>query len=243
MRRKIIEIDEEKCDGCGLCVEACHEGAIRLIDGKARLVGDSYCDGLGDCLGECPQGAIAIIEREADAYDEEAVQARMAPKTAKPSPANAPLPCGCPGTALRSFKSDLGPKSGPAPSSRLGQWPVQLKLIPPTAPFLQDADILLCADCVPFSVGDFHDRYLAGRALLVGCPKLDDLAYYEEKLEAIFREAAPRRITVLRMEVPCCSGLANAAIRARHAAAPHVPLEVVIIGLQGEELGRELVRP
>ncbi len=248
MLRKIIEIDEEKCDGCRQCVDACHEGAIKIVNGKAKLVSDHYCDGLGDCIGECPQGAITIIEREADAYDEEAVKIHLEEKDIPVKEDKiAPLACGCPGTALRSFDAKTpAPKKQEVSSCcqstsnpcRLGQFPVQLMLIPPTAPFLQDADLLICADCVPFSVGDFHNRYLAGRAIVVGCPKLDDLPHYEEKFEAIFRQAKPRRITVLRMEVPCCSGLGNAAIRARDKVTPAIPLEVVVIGLQGEELSR-----
>lgn len=262
VKRKIIHIDEEKCDGCGLCVDACHEGAIRLVDGKARLVSETYCDGLGDCLGECPQGAITIEEREAAPFDAEAVKQHLAGmKTVEDAPAGPSGGCpgsalrtfaphaggpaggGCPGSALRSFGEEPaappGATEGPRPPSRLGHWPVQLKLVPPAAPFLKEAHLLVCADCVPFTVPDFHDRYLAGRAVVVGCPKLDDLAFYLEKMKALFAEAAPRSITVLKMQVPCCGGLAQAALEAWRVAAPETPLTVITIGLRGEELHRE----
>jgi NAD-dependent dihydropyrimidine dehydrogenase PreA subunit len=199
--RKIIAIDEEKCDGCGLCATACHEGAIAIVDGKAKLVSETYCDGLGDCLGECPRGAITIEEREAPAFD--------APAGGVPS--------------------------------QLGHWPIQITLVPPEAPFLRGADILIAADCVPFAFADFHSRYLKGRALLVGCPKLDDLEFYRAKLTAIFAAARPRSLTVVRMEVPCCGGLTHAVAGARDAAIPGMPLEVVTIGIKGNEVRRELV--
>lgn len=268
--RKIIQIDEEKCDGCGLCAEACHEGAIQIIDGKAKLVSDTYCDGLGDCLSECPQDAITIVEREAPPFDEQAVAAHLAahknPGTAKPAvgggcpgsalrsfsrpaePARAgsngtpPFPSGggCPGSAMKRFaqaaaSDNTAPATG-AQSSRLGHWPVQLMLVPPGAPFLKNQDILVCADCVPFTVPDFHERYLKGKSVLVGCPKLDDLAFYEEKLTAIFAAAQPRSITVLKMEVPCCNGIADAAVTARNRSASDTKLSVYTIGLQGAEL-------
>ncbi|MDH3891247.1 MAG: 4Fe-4S binding protein [candidate division Zixibacteria bacterium] len=239
--RKIIVIDEEKCDGCGDCVAACHEGAIKIIDGKARLISDTYCDGLGDCLSECHVGAIKIIEREAADFDEAAVaehlaRQKMAMPVAGPSG-------GCPGSAMRQF--DGPPKAAGAPvaatpggsqpedPSLLSHWPIQLMLVPPGAPFLQGADLVICADCVPFTVPDFHARYLNGRAVLVGCPKLDDLNFYFDKLQAIFAQAKPSRITVLRMEVPCCGGIADATLRARENSAPQALLEVHTIGVRG----------
>ena len=194
--RKIIEIDEEKCDGCGLCAQACHEGAIQIVGGKAKLVSESYCDGLGDCLGECPRGAITILEREAAPFD-------AAPGGDRPP--------------------------------QLRQWPVQLMLVPPGAPFLKGADLLVTADCVPFATADYHHRYLAGKATVVGCPKLDDIQHYYEKLKEMFREARPRSITVLRMEVPCCGGIAKAVERARNETVSDTDLQVITIGIRGEE--------
>lgn len=237
--RKIVKIDEEKCDGCGICVPACAEGALQVIDGKARLVSEVYCDGLGDCLGECPQGAIMIEEREAALFDDEAVKVHLAQAQKKPEP----LPCGCQGSALRSFApcSDSPTEKETLLPSQLGHWPVQLMLIPPGAPFLANADILVCADCVPFAVPDFHSRYLAGRAVLVGCPKLDDLEHYRAKLEQIFNAAGPKTITVLRMEVPCCAGLAHAVTEARSVAAPDCPLEIHTIGVNNNRIDRCLV--
>lgn len=234
--RKIVEIDEDKCDGCGLCVPACAEGAIQIIDGKAKLVADTYCDGLGACLGECPQGAISLKEREAAGYDEVAVQ-RHLKRRQEPVPLSHRQKPSCPGSALRQI-APLGSANPAAVSgearSRLGHWPVQLMLVPPHAPFLKDADLLVCADCVPFAVPDFHGRYLAGRTVLVGCPKLDDLEYYGGKLRAILSEARPRRLTVLRMEVPCCGGIAQAVVEARNQAQRGLAIEVHTIGIRGQ---------
>jgi NAD-dependent dihydropyrimidine dehydrogenase PreA subunit len=232
-KRRIVTIDEAKCNGCGQCVPACHEGALQIIDGKARLVSEVYCDGLGDCLGTCPQDAITIVEREADAFDPQAVEEHLA-ESERPVSGGCPS-SGCPGSALRSMAPDNAPSEtvGEVPPSQLGHWPLQLKLVPPFAPFLKHADILVCADCVAFAVPDFHERYVAGHAVLVGCPKLDDLAYYRQKLESIFQEAEPKSITVLRMEVPCCAGIAAAAVEARNAVASETPIEVHVIGVQG----------
>jgi ferredoxin len=233
--RKIVRIDEEKCDGCGLCVPSCAEGAIQVIDGKARLVSETYCDGLGACLGDCPQGAITVEECEAPDFDEVAVERhlkRIERKAAIPQHA-APS---CPGSAMRQFTQQQAPHGSPGESmgpSQLSHWPIQLMLVPPGAPFLKNADLLICADCVPFTVPDFHQRYLAGRALLVGCPKLDDLQFYFEKLKDIFAQASPRKITVLKMEVPCCSGIAQAAIQARNEVIPGTEIDVHTIGIRG----------
>ena len=255
MRRKIIEIDEERCDGCGQCIDACHEGALALVDGKARLVKDSFCDGLGACIGDCPQGALTIVEREAADFDATAVAAAAAvgaTTAARPSTASAHghghALAGCPGSALRTLEP-----SPPAvttardhdrpPASCLGHWPVQLMLVPPHAPFLQGADLVVCADCVPFAVADFHARYLAGRAVVVGCPKLDDLGHYAEKLAAMVRAARPRRLTVVRMEVPCCRGITQAAVDAALASSDHrCPVEEHVVGIRGE-IARTVVRP
>lgn len=253
--RKIIQIDEELCDGCGDCITACHEGAIQLVDGKAKLVSDIYCDGLGDCIGECHLGAIKMIEREATDYDDGEVQKRLVELGRKPAISpfpQAPAPAsgghgshaghtggGCPGSAMRNLQPPTaapqasGGNMQPTQPSLLGQWPVQLMLVPPQAPFLQGADILICADCVPFTVPDFHYRYLSGRAVLVGCPKLDDLEHYFAKLEDVFRVAKPRAIKVLRMEVPCCGGIAQATVAAAQKVCPETSLEVHTIGIQG----------
>jgi ferredoxin len=243
--RKIIKIDEDKCDACGLCVTACHEGAIQIVDGKAKLVSEVYCDGLGDCLGECPQGAITIEEREAEPFDVKAVEKHLAElegeKTCEAAPAAGG---GCPGSALRKFQATAPPAlSGDDRPSQLGHWPVQLMLVPPGAPFLQGADVLIAADCTPFATANFHEHYLAGKALLVGCPKLDDIQHYYEKLKAIFAAAKPASVTVLRMEVPCCGGIANAVARARAETIPDTDLRVVTLGVRGDEQSVEAVPP
>ena len=257
--RKIIEIDEEKCDGCGDCVTACHEGAIQIIDGVAKVVNDSYCDGLGDCIGECPLGAITIIEREAVDFDEVAVQKHLkttkdssnpfpvieaTPETSTQQPQS--LDCGCPGSAIRqmnktshSVPSGAGNVSQPVIPSQLSHWPVQLMLVPPHAPFLKNADLLICADCVPFTVPDFHFRYLTGREVVIGCPKLDNIQLYFDKFKAMFVEATPKSITVLKMEVPCCNGIAQVAVQARNEVAPDIPLHVETIGIDGGIIERK----
>jgi Fe-S-cluster-containing hydrogenase component 2 len=242
--REIIAIDEELCDGCGLCVPACAEGAIQLVDGKARLVKDSYCDGLGACLGECPQGAITIINREADDFDEVAVEDHLAsasgPDSTAPIQMMPQAASGCPGAALRQLQNRprLNTTAAESPSgpSHLTHWPVQLMLVPPHAPFLKNADILICADCVPFAVPDFHARWLNGRAVVVGCPKLDDLQHYLDKMAAMFSEADPASITVLKMEVPCCHGIAQAAQVARDRARPETPMSIHTLSITGELL-------
>jgi len=236
--RQIIRIDEEKCDGCGDCVPACHEGAQAIINGKAKLVNDIYCDGLGACLGKCPRGAITIEERDTVAYDEEATARHIAMLKIRQT-MTAPTPTGgCPGSASRT----LTPTASACPAttnaspgvSELRTWPVQLKLVSPNAPFLSGADLLLCADCVPFAVPDFHSRFLAGKVLLVGCPKLDDLNFYHQKLMTIFAEAKPGSITILKMEVPCCTGIAQAALQARESVSPELPASVYTIGINGD---------
>lgn len=228
--RTIIRIDEEKCTACGECVPGCAEGALQIVDGKARLIREIYCDGLGACLGECPEGALTLEERESEPFDERAVEEHLAQKKSED-----PLPCGCPGSAMRTIQpADASDAAAAARSpSALSHWPVQLMLVPPSAPFLREADVLVCADCVPFAMPDLHARYLAGRAVLVGCPKLDDAGHYRQKLEDVFREAQPRSITVLRMEVPCCGGLAHIVTAARDAAVQDCPLAIEVVEIRG----------
>lgn len=245
MIRKIVLIDEEKCNGCGLCVPACAEGAIKIVNGKAVLSADNLCDGLGACLGECPQDAISVIEREADEFDEEAVAEHLA-KTINVSEAAKPHHHpghnhreahhgGCPGSRALSFTP---PQAASEPAakqpSRLRQWPVQLHLAPVTAPYFQDADLLISADCVPFAYADFHRDFLAGKAVVVGCPKLDDNSFYQEKLTELFRVNNLRSITVLRMEVPCCGGIVMAARQALTASGKDIPFREVTISIGGE---------
>jgi NAD-dependent dihydropyrimidine dehydrogenase PreA subunit len=241
--RKVIEIDEEKCDGCGNCIPSCHEGALAIIDGKARLVRDSLCDGIGNCLGECPQGAIRIVEREAEPFvDPHAVEAAhhdpvpaMAPAFAVPvsaCPSSAPIADGmayAPLARAAAPARDISESGG----SALRQWPVELSLVSPMAPWLRDADLLVTADCVPFAYANYHRDFLAGRAVVVGCPKLDDLQAHAVKLKAIFETAQPRSVTVLQMEVPCCGGIVRATEFAMQAAGSHAPMEVVTITTDG----------
>jgi Pyruvate/2-oxoacid:ferredoxin oxidoreductase delta subunit len=247
-RRKIIQIDETRCNGCGQCVTACAEGAIKIIDGKAKLISDKYCDGLGACLGECPQDAIRIIEREAESFDEAAVHQAHARK-ANATPSQAIPHSGCPGMAVKSFLPQIAPlnktanegvtataESQEEESAGLVNWPVQLHLVPPHAPYLKGADLLLAADCVPAAMPDFHRQFLQGRPLVIGCPKLDDARAYVEKLAAILRVAEPRSITVAHMQVPCCLGLMRIATEAKALAESDVPLHETIISLQGKVL-------
>lgn len=217
MIRKIIEIDESKCNGCGLCAKACHEGAIELVDGKARLMREHFCDGLGDCLPACPADAIHFVEREAPAYDEAAVRAAKLPRTAQKAG-------GCPG--VRAMSLDSG--------SALRNWPVQLRLLGCTAPYLQGADLLIAADCTAFACGAFHAKYMNGRVTVIGCPKLD-AADYSEKLTAILLHNDIRSVLVTRMQVPCCGGLAYAVEKAVAASGKNIPVRVVILSPQGEE--------
>jgi len=234
MKRKIIEIDEQKCDGCGQCITACQEGALALIRGKARLVKDTFCDGLGVCIGECPQGALIIVERDAAEFDKAAVEAAQRTKALPVHQGTIPAHS-CPGSATRSFEPAFAAPSmldQPPPPS-LGHWPVQLMLVPPQAPFLQGADLLVCADCVPFAVPDFHARYLRGRAVVVGCPKLDDLSHYAKKLFAIVQQSQPRRLTIARMEVPCCRGITQAAVQAALGSNIPFPVDEHVVGIRG----------
>jgi len=233
--RTIIRIDEGKCNGCGQCVEACAEGAIQLVDGKARLVRESYCDGLGACIGECPQGAISFERRVAEDFDERAVEAHLRRNAGAPTTPHAQEHAGCPGAAARQFQPSGHARPSTGQASALGQWPVQLALVPPTAPYFQGADLLISADCVPFAYADYHADLLSGKAVVVGCPKLDDAEFYVQKLAAILSASDIRSITVAIMEVPCCRGLERIVRRAVAQAGKKVPIEVVTIGIQGEK--------
>ena len=224
MLRKIIRIDEEKCNGCGACARACHEGAIAMVDGKARLMREDYCDGLGDCLPACPTGAISFETREAAAYDEAAVRA-----------AKAAAPHACPGSRPTAFARAACPTGADSVPSQLSQWPVQIKLAPVNAPWFSGADLLIAADCTAFAYGNFHADFIRGRVALVGCPKLDAVDY-AEKLSQIFAANDIRSITVARMEVPCCGGLESAVRRALAMSGKQIPLAVRVIAINGELL-------
>ena len=224
MIRRIITINEDKCNGCGLCADACHEGAIGIVDGKAKLLREDYCDGLGDCLPACPMNAISFEEREAPAYNEAAV---LAAKKAKA----APLPCGCPGSACQSIpRGPLG--EGVDVPSCLSNFPVQIKLVPINAPYFEGADLLIAADCTAFSYGDFHRDFIEGRVTLIGCPKLDAVDY-AQKLTQIFKENIIRSVTVTRMTVPCCGGLSHAVKTAVDNCGKDIPLKIVTISPDG----------
>jgi Fe-S-cluster-containing hydrogenase component 2 len=212
MKRTIIKIDQEKCTGCGLCVPACAEGALQIIDDKARLVSEKFCDGLGACLGKCPVGALTVETREAEEFDEEAAKAHEK-------------------TEYTSEKKT--PKDTPQIYSMLSQWPIQLLLVPVTAPFLKSADLVIAADCVGFAYPNFHVDFLKGRKLIIGCPKLDDVQFYRKKLETLFKEAQPRSVTVVNMEIPCCSGLYKVVKEALASAGVNVPLKQENIGIKG----------
>jgi len=236
MIRNIVRIDEDKCNGCGLCVPACAEGAIQIVDGKARLVADNLCDGLGACLGDCPREAITIEQRDTDAFDEEEVKKVQAAQTARTAAKSAHGHGGCPSSRLMKLDSkEAKPaEEGASRQSRLGNWPVQLNLVPPTAPFLAEADLLLAADCAPFAYADFHRDFLNDRTLVIGCPKLDDGQVYLEKLTRMLQENDIKSLTVVRMEVPCCSGLVAIAQQALAASGKQIPFETVTIGIKGE---------
>ncbi len=232
MIRRIIQIDEELCNGCGACAAACHEGAIGMVDGKAKLLRDDYCDGLGDCLPACPTGAITFVEREAAAYDEAAVMAAKAQK-------ENPMPCGCPGTNIKTFRRQEKEQSAAAPtapqSSQLRQWPVQIKLAPVNAPWFDGAKLLIAADCTAYAYGNFHQDFIRNHITLVGCPKLD-MVDYSEKLTAILRENDIQSVTVVRMEVPCCGGIELAVRKALQASGKFIPWQVVTISTDGRIL-------
>lgn len=253
--RDIIKIDEEKCDGCGACVLSCAEGAIQIIDGKAKLVSENYCDGLGACLGECPQGALSIEKRESDDFDEQAVEEHLAAMKKEES-----LPCGCPGSSVQQFEKPVGlPMLDPLPcgcpsttvqqfdnttettapmrqESTLTHWPVQLTLVPPGAPFLQGADLLLASHCGPFAYGSFHQDFIKDHAVVCACPKLDDAQAHQEKLTELLKQSDINSLTVVRMEVPCCGGLTHLAQQAVVNSGKNIPVKEVVIGVRGDIL-------
>ena len=232
--RKIVRIDEGKCNGCGLCVPACVEEALQIVDGKAKLISETYCDGLGACLGDCPQGAITIEEREADEFDETAVKHRIEEK----KHVTEELPCGCSSATVTQFErqgeTETANRTAQSQQSLLGHWPVQLTLVPPSAPFLQGADLLLAADCVPFAYAGFHQDFIKNHAILVACPKLDDFQSHQRKLTDILKHSDVKSLTVVHMEVPCCSGLVHMARQAIHSSGKDVPFKEVTIGINGE---------
>lgn len=260
--RKIVSIDESKCNGCGLCIPNCAEGALAIIDGKARLMKEIYCDGLGACLGHCPQDAITIIEREADDFNEEAVEKMLKAQGKTINNSHNATSSGCPGSAVRQFgHAEPHSHEGGCPGSRmrmiqrkevveddnvkltskLRQWPVQLQLVPASAPYLKNADLLVTADCVPFAYANYHNDFLKDKAVVVGCPKLDDSMYYAKKLQDIISLNDLESITVLRMEVPCCSGIAQATKIGRDNSGINIPIKVVTISIEGEVLRKDYI--
>ena len=235
MIRKIIQIDEEKCNGCGACADACHEGAIGMVNGKATLLRDDYCDGLGDCLPTCPTDAISFVEREAAAYDEKAVQEHMQKKNAQTT-ASAGSHTGCPGSRMQQFKRQETASPIPAQvNSQLGQWPCQIKLVPVSAPYFNGAKLLIAADCSAYAYARMHDDFMRGKITLIGCPKLDSIDY-SEKLTQIIQSNDIQSVTVVRMEVPCCGGLEMAAKKALQASGKFIPWQVVTISVDGRIL-------
>ncbi len=230
MKRKIIKIEEDKCNGCGACAAACHEGAIEMINGKAKLTREDYCDGLGDCLPACPTNAISFEEREAPAYDEVAV------KQAKIKKEGMKLPCGCPGTQSKAFKRESNsPSAKVSASSQLMQWPCQIKLVPTNAPYFDGANLLIAADCTAYAYGSFHNDFMRNHITLIGCPKLDE-GDYAEKLTAIIKNNNIKSVKVVRMEVPCCGGIENAVKRALMQSGKFIPWQVITISTDGKIL-------
>jgi len=240
--RKIVEIDEGLCDGCGLCAIACAEGALEISGGKARLIKDSYCDGLGACLSGCPQGAVRVIEREAEEFDPEEVEAHLEHQK-EAEKKTLPSPCSCPSARIETFQAAPLPKrtSGAIPDhgeSNLSHWPIQIRLVPPNAPFLKGADLLVVSDCAPVAYPNFHRQFVGGKAVLLGCPKFDNAQEYAKKFAEIFRAADIRSVTVIDMEVPCCSALPAIVQKGMKDAGKDVPLEEIVISLRGEATRR-----
>ena len=247
IKRKIIQIDQEKCDGCGQCVPSCAEGALQIVNGKARLMAEKYCDGLGACLGECPNDALRVIEREAEDFDEKAVEERMKSLSAHKSPELQPMACGCPSAQIQSFSPAKScqeanqPRSGVSAHSALSHWPVQIRLVPPTAPFLKGADLLVVADCTPVAYPNFHRDFLDGKVVMVGCPKFDEAQAYIQKFADIFTMAGIKSIEVVTMEVPCCQGLPLIVKKGLELSGKRIPINQVIISTRGEVLKRQKI--
>ena len=246
--RKIIKIDEELCDGCGLCVPSCAEGALQVIDGKARIIADIFCDGLGACLGECPQGALEVIEREAEDFDEAAVEEHLATVEKQEQKERAATPCGCPSAQIQTFIQSGHGKAGQAAgesapqASALAHWPVQIRLVPPTAPFLKGADLLVVADCAPIALASLHRDFLEGKAVMMGCPKFDENQIYIDKFAEIFKSAGIKSITTLVMEVPCCAGLPVIVKKGLEKSGMKIPLEEVVVSTRGQIIKGERLR-
>lgn len=265
VKRKIIVIDEDKCDGCGLCIPSCPEGALAIVDGKARLVKEEFCDGLGACIGECPQGALTIVEREVEEYDEEGIVAHLSEKSpelverhiahlkahVKEMPDNLSKHgvTACPSAQVMQWEKaeEEGETIKPHPedvkdkeiaSSELRQWPVQLHLVPPHAPYFKNADLALVADCVPFAYANFHSDFLKGKSIAIGCPKLDDVSAYLDKVTQILASNDIKSLTVITMEVPCCYGLVNVALQALKQSGKEIPFEEIVIGIKGDVIKR-----
>jgi len=243
--RKIIKIDEELCDGCGQCVPSCAEGAIQVVDGKARIVADKYCDGLGACIGDCPKGALTIEERKAEEFDEEAVEEFLKTKNQEDEVKKETMACGCPSSHIQSFTPSQNceqanePVTQESTASQLSHWPVQIRLVPPTAPFLKGADLLVAADCTPVAYPDFHGHFLKGKVVMLGCPKFDNAQEYIEKFITIFKANEINSITILAMDVPCCQGLPVIIERALNSSGKNIPVEKVVISSGGEVIARE----
>ncbi|AQS58148.1 ATP-binding protein [Desulforamulus ferrireducens] len=229
MKRKVIQIDQDKCIGCGLCTNACMQGAIQLVDGKATLVSESYCDGLGMCLPQCPMDAIQLVEKEAPSFDPSRSNIKL-----KATAATTTMACGCPSTHTRVIDREEEPEAGGSQPSRLRQWPIQLHLVNPTAPYFKDANLLVCADCVMAAYGDFQEKLVKGRAIAIACPKLDNTQGYVEKLAQIIAHNNLKTIVVARMEVPCCGGIVVLVKRALEMAGQEVPLREVVISVDGK---------
>jgi Pyruvate/2-oxoacid:ferredoxin oxidoreductase delta subunit len=250
IKRKIIQIDEEKCDGCGLCVPSCAEGALQIVDGKARLMAEVYCDGLGACLGECPNDALEVIEREAEDFDGKAVEEHLNQmKTEQPAKIHEEpaMACGCPSTHIQTFAPPSPPREAKQPvstqrtPSALSHWPVQIKLVPPTAPFLKGADLLVAADCTPIAYPNFHQDFLDRKVVMIGCPKFDEVQTYVQKFADIFNTAGIKSVEVVTMEVPCCQGLPLIVKKGLELAGKKIPISQVIISTRGEVLKRQRI--
>ncbi len=244
-KRKIIFIDESKCTGCGACVTKCAEGALQIVDGKARVVNESFCDGLGACIGECPEGALKIVEQEAPDFDEQMVKDHLS--KAKAHPSHNEEPCGCPShnpmilTSRGAGKARAGREvsEGAELPPELTNWPVQWKLVTPQMPFFKGNDVLLAADCVPVAFRDFHGRFLQGRPVIIGCPKLDEKEAYLDKLTKIFKDATPKALTMVHMEVPCCFGLEGMVEEAMRRSGKRIPLKTTVVGIKGDILSEK----